>query len=367
MANMAQAIRMALHVGETKLGVSDIFGEDVGPPLGGAFTVTQGLEKAWNSPLDERGIVGMAIGIGYTGTRCVAEVQFCDYILNTMDLLKQAGLVHWSSNGDFNLPIVVMTPHGAGIHGSIYHSHSFDGFATHMPGWKVVCPSTPLDAYGLMLSAIQDPNPVLYLKPKALLRTRGEERIPGEPEDERKLREMIDKPVGRNADPDWTPTWPKLELHEVPIGKARVLRSGTHATVVGYSRQIQMAAKAADELAKEGLTFDVIDLRTLFPYDWDTVAESVEKTRRLLVINEDTEVTNFGEHIIRRTCDDLFYHLEARPRLLAAANVPGIGICPILEKATVPQPADVLQAMREVATERGLASERGPRLVEAQR
>jgi 2-oxoisovalerate dehydrogenase E1 component beta subunit len=214
MANMAQAIRMALHHGEKNLGVTDIFGEDVGAPLGGAFTATQGLETAWNSPLDERGIISTAIGLGLAGDRCVAEIQFCDYIFNTIDLLKIAGNMLWTSNGQYNMPIVVMTPVGAGIRGSVYHSHSFDSWATRLPGWKVVMPSNPLDAYGLMVSAIKDPNPVLFLKPKALLRVRGEELIPGEP-DEKTLKSMIDAPIGDRS--KWKARWPEIGEYEVPI------------------------------------------------------------------------------------------------------------------------------------------------------
>jgi len=360
MANMAQAIRMALHVAERELELKDVFGEDVGAPLGGAFTCTQGIECAWNSPLDERGIIGMAIGIGLAGERCVAEIQFCDYILNTIDHLRLAGMMHWSTRGQFNLPIVVRTPVGAGIHGSIYHSHSFDTLATHLPGWKVVCPSTPLDAYGLLLSAIEDPNPVLFLEPKALLRIRGAELIPGEPSDPRELAKRIDKPVGPLGEQsDWEPDWPALTHYRVPIGKARLLHEGEQLTVLSYGRQAQMAASAALELEKEGIHCDVLDLRSLFPYDWDAICQSVERTKRLLVINEDSEVTNFGEHLIRRVCDELFYSLDARPRLLAAANVPGVGLSPALEEATVPQPDDVLEAMRACATERGRGAATG--------
>src|SRR6187551_451877 len=166
MATMAQAVRMALHFGETHLGVTDVFGEDVGPPLGGVFTATQGLKTAWNTPLDERGIIGMAMGIAMTGEKCVAEIQFGDYIFNTIDLLKIAGNTLWVSNGNYPMPMVVMTPTGAGIRGSIYHSHSFDAWASRLAGWKVVMPSNPLDAYGLLLSCILDPNPCLFLKPK---------------------------------------------------------------------------------------------------------------------------------------------------------------------------------------------------------
>src|SRR6187397_1396976 len=129
MANMAQAIRMALAYGEQRLGVTDVFGEDVGPPLGGVFTVTQGLKTAWNSPLDERGIVGMAYGLALAGQKPVAEVQFCDYIFNTIDLLKLVGNSSWASNGAFPMNLTVMTVSGAGIHGSLYHSHSFDAMA----------------------------------------------------------------------------------------------------------------------------------------------------------------------------------------------------------------------------------------------
>src|SRR6476646_10793314 len=189
MATMIQAIRMALAYGEQNLGVTDVFGEDVGPPLGGVFTGTQGLKTTWNTPLDERGIVGMAIGLALAGRKPVAEIQFCDYAFNTIDLLKIAGNTYWSTGGDWNVPLVLMTPVGAGIRGSIYHSHSFDAQATRMPGWKIVMPSTPRDAYGLLLSAIADGNPVMYLKPKALMRVRHTpgENVPGEPSDEKVL------------------------------------------------------------------------------------------------------------------------------------------------------------------------------------
>ncbi|MFZ5471554.1 MAG: alpha-ketoacid dehydrogenase subunit beta [Myxococcota bacterium] len=347
MANMAQAIRMALHYAEEKLGVTDIFGEDVGPPLGGVFTCTQGLKTAWNSPLDERGIIGMAMGLALAGQRPVAEIQFCDYIYNTIDLLKLAGGTHWSSNGQFNLPMVVMTPVGSGIRGSIYHSHSFDATATHIPGWKIVMPSTPLDAYGLMLSACQDRNPVMYLPPKALLRIKGEELIPGEPTDERALSKMIDAPLGDRS--RWTPQWPVLEGYKVPIGEAKVVRAGSQLTVVSYGRTLPLCAKAAAALAEEGVDAEVIDLRSLWPYDWEAVKRSVSKTGRVLYVNEDTEVTNFGEHLLRRTVEELFYELYAPPKLLAGKFVPGIGLADALEMASVPQLADITEAIRALA------------------
>jgi 2-oxoisovalerate dehydrogenase E1 component beta subunit len=351
MANMAQAIRMALHYGEEYLGVTDIFGEDVGPPLGGVFTCTQGLKTAWNSPLDERGIIGAAMGLALAGQKPVAEIQFCDYIFNTIDLLKLAGNSNWSTNGQFPLNMTVMTPVGAGIHGSIYHSHSFDAWASRLPGWKIVIPSTPRDAYGLLLSAIEDPNPVLFMHPKALLRIRGEELIPGEPADEKELKERIDAPVG-DARKGWTPKWPELQFAPVPIGQAKIVREGSAATVVTYARHVHLAKKVADKLSAEGMgDVEVIDLRTIYPYDWATISASIQKTGRVLFLNEDTEITNFAEHLLRRTIEEHYYQLRARPRVLAGAHVPGIGLAPTLEERSVPQEHDIERELTQLLKE----------------
>ena len=352
MATLVQAVRMALHYGETHLGVTDIFGEDVGPPLGGVFTATQGLETAWNSPLDERGIVGTAMGIAYAGGRPVAEIQFCDYGFNTFDLLKVAGNQRWASAGNFDMPIVLMTPSGSGIHGSLYHSHSFDSWVSRLAGWKIVTPARPIDAYGLMLAAIIDPNPVMVLLPKALLRVRGEERIPGEPEDENRLKTMIDAPVGDRT--DWQPCWPKLEEHIVKLGQARIARPGSDATVVAYGRLLPICKQAADQLSQEeGYDIEVIDLRSIFPYDWPMIQASIHKTGRVLFINEDTEVTNFAEHLLRRTIEEHFYDLLVRPRVLQGQHVPGIGLNEVYEMNTVPQlptiKSELTSMMREAA------------------
>jgi 2-oxoisovalerate dehydrogenase E1 component beta subunit len=349
MANMAQSIRMALHYAEQNLGLVDIFGQDVGMPLGGVFTATQGLETTWNTPLDERGIIGTSIGIAMTGERCVAEIQFVDYIFNTIDLLKIAGNTHWVSNGNYTLPLVVMTPVGAGIFGSVYHSHSFDAWATRLPGWKVVMPSNPLDAFGLMISAIEDPNPVLYLKPKALMRVKGEELIPGEPADEKKLKSMIDAPIGDRK--QWRAQWPKLEKYAVPIGKAKITREGEQVSVVTYGRHVLMANAVADELKNDNISVEVIDLRSLYPYDWSCIRESIRKTKRVIFLNEDTEVTNFGEHLVYRTVQELFYELHAKPRVVAGKNLPGIGLHPNLEEASVPQKEDIKRNILEILEE----------------
>jgi 2-oxoisovalerate dehydrogenase E1 component beta subunit len=350
MATLVQAVRMALHYGEEHLGVTDIFGEDVGPPLGGVFTATQGLKTAWNSPLDERGIIGAAMGIAYAGGRPVCEFQFCDYAFNTIDLLKVAGNQRWAGAGQFDMPIVVMTPSGSGIRGSLYHSHSFESLASRLAGWKIVMPSSALDAYGLMLSAIADPNPVMVLLPKALLRVRGEQPLPGEPADESELKAMIDAPVGDRS--NWKPRWPDLKPYFVPLGTARLVREGTSATVVSYGRTLPLCVQAADDLkAEKGLTFDILDLRSIFPYDWKAISTSIQKTGRVLFVNEDTEVTNFGEHLLRRTIDEHFYDLLVRPRVLQGKHLPGIGLNQVYEQNSVPQLPQIKKALDDIATD----------------
>jgi 2-oxoisovalerate dehydrogenase E1 component beta subunit len=350
MATLVQAVRLALHYGETHLGVTDIFGEDVGPPLGGVFTATQGLRTVWNSPLDERGIVGAAMGIAYAGGRPVFEIQFCDYAFNMIDLLKVAGNQRWASAGTYDMPIVMMTPTGSGIRGSLYHSHSYESWATRLTGWKIVMPSNALDAYGLMLSAIIDPNPVMVLLPKALLRVRGDRLIPGEPEEEEELKKRIDAPVGDRS--NWEPDWPDVQEYLVPLGKAELVREGTSATIISYGRTMPMCVLAADEIqGSEGHTFDVIDLRSLFPYDWPAIRQSIMKTGRVLIVNEDTEVTNFGEHLLRRIVEEHFYDLLVKPRILQGKHLPGIGLNQVYETHTVPQANDIREAMLELVHE----------------
>lgn len=348
MATLAQAIRMALHYGEENLQLKHVFGQDVGPPLGGVFTATQGLKTAWNTPLDERGIIGAAMGLAMAEQRCVAEIQFCDYIFNAIDLIMLAGKTCWASCGDWNLPMTVMTPVGSGIRGSIYHSHSCDALMTHIPGWKIVMPSNPKDGYGLLISCLKDPNPTLYLAPKALMYVNGEELIPGEPKTG--LKALIDKPVNKAEAAVWQPQWPpELTDYAVPLGKGKIVREGTDITVVSYGRTVHLCAKAADQLAAEGIHAEIIDLRSLWPYDWEMISHSISKTQCVLFVNEDMEVTNFGEHLIRRTIDEHFYHLAAPPRLLAGAFIPGIGLAHSLETASVPQLSSILTHIRALA------------------
>jgi 2-oxoisovalerate dehydrogenase E1 component beta subunit len=245
---------------------------------------------------------------------------------------------------------VLMMPSGSGIRGSLYHSHSFESWASRLAGWKIVMPSNPRDAYGMMLSAIVDPNPVMVLLPKALLRVRGEALIPGEPTDADVLKQMIDAPLGDRS--RWQPRWPPVEEYFVPFGEAALVGEGSTATVVSYGRTLPLCVQAADQLAAEhGLTFDVIDLRSIFPYDWKAISRSVERTGRVLIVNEDTEVTNFGEHLLRRVIDAHFYDLLVRPRVLLGKHVPGIGLNQVYEQNTVPQLPQVKAAMHAVATE----------------
>lgn len=348
MATMVQAIRMALHYGEKHLELKDIFGEDVGPPLGGVFTATQGLKTTWNTPLDERGIIGTAIGIAMAGQRCVAEIQFADYIFNTIDLLKLGGNNLWCSHGQFPLSLVLMTPNGAGIHGSIYHSHSFDSWAVRIPGWKVVCPSNAVDAYGLMISAILDPNPIMYLKPKALLRVKTQKKLPGEPKDEKKLKQMIDAPIGSKRK-DWKPQWPDLEEYKVPIGKGNIVQTGEDITVVSFGRSLYLSQQAIKNM---DISVELIDLRSLYPYDWQMIKKSFLKTQRLLIINEDTEVANFGEHLAYRAVQEGFYHLLAPPVVLAGKQIPGVGLHKVLEEATIPQVSDIQNEIQKLVSKK---------------
>src|SRR5262249_27084595 len=197
---------------------------------------------------------------------------------------------------------------------------------------------------------IADPNPVMVLLPKALLRVRGDKRIPGEPDDDNLLKDMIDAPVGDRS--NWQPRWPEVQEYFVRLGTAALVREGADATVVSYGRTLPLCVQAADQLGQEtGLSFDVLDLRSIFPYDWKAISQSALKTGRVLIVNEDTEVTNFGEHLLRRVIEEHFYDLLVRPRVLLGKQVPGIGLNQVYEQNSVPQLPSIKTAMHAVATE----------------
>lgn len=336
MATIAHAIRLALRYAETELGLTDVFGQDVGPPLGGVFTLTRDLESAWSTPLDERGIVGTAAGQAMIGAGpVVCEIQFGDYLLNTIDLLRLIGNTCWSTAGQFPMPLVLMTPVGGGIHGGIYHSHSVESELCRLPGWRVVMPTTAPDAFGLLVSALLDGNPVAYLVPKALIRRPGE-RLPGEPDD---LRPRLEPPGGQRLE-GWTPDWPDtLAPFAVPIGPPRVARRGSDLTVLTWGRMVSEVLQAAPDDGR----VEVLDLRTLAPLDTDAIAESVGRTGQLLVVTEDRARISLGEHVLRVVQE------RAAPRvarLLAGRDVPGIGLSQALEDYALPTAGDLRAAIK---------------------
>ena len=344
MATIAQAIRLALRYAETDLGLRNVFGQDVGPPLGGAFTVTQGLESAWNSPLDERGIVGTAAGLAMMGETSVCEIQFGDYILNTIDLLRLVGNTCWSTGGQFPMPMVLMTPVGAGPHGGIYHSHSIESILSHLPGWKIVLPSTSRDAYGLMVSALLDGNPVAYLIPKALALLPGDP-LDGEPPD---LKRRINAPVRERE--SWRPDWPEIPAFATPLGRLARRLEGDRLTVVSYGRMVRVVEDALARLpeARTAGCVDLLDLRTIVPFDLEGVVDSVRRTGSLLVVNEDSDQTNFGEHVVRVVNEAVS---PRRAVLLGARHLPGIGLAQPLEDYTLPSVERVREAIDRLLPE----------------
>ena len=297
-----------------------LIGEDIGA-YGGAFKVTKGFQQEFgewrviDAPLAETAIVGAATGAALVGMRPVAEMQFADFVSCAWDhLVTVAAKQHYRAGTA--VPIVVRLPSGGGFSGGPFHSQNPESSFAHIPGLKIACPATPADAKGLLASAIEDPNPVLYFEHKHLYR-----RIKGEVPDER---------------------------FTVPFGKASVHHEGDDVTVVTWGAMVHTAAEAAKRLEDEGLGVEVLDLRTIMPWDRDAVLRSVERTSKALVLHEDTRTAGFGAEIAATIAEEVFEHLDAPVKRLAAPDTP-VPFSPPLEKRFIPQVEDVVGALRSLA------------------
>jgi 2-oxoisovalerate dehydrogenase E1 component len=297
-----------------------IIGEDVGP-FGGAFKVTKGLFEKYgphrviDAPIAESAIVGGAVGAALMGQVPVVELQYTDFIYPAMDqIVNEAAKYHWK--GGKPVPMVIRGPSGAGLRAGPFHSISPEGMLAHHPGIKVVVPSTPIAAKGLLRAAIRDPNPVVFLEHKKLYRSVKESLPPG----------------------DW----------EIELGKARIVREGDDVTIVTWGAMVHTALEAAERLAADGIEPEIIDLQTVTPLDWDAVFASVAKTSRLVVVQEDVPFASVASEIAARVAADAFWDLDA-PVVRVTPPHTHIPFAAVLEDAFVPQADDVFEAVRKLA------------------
>jgi 2-oxoisovalerate dehydrogenase E1 component beta subunit len=328
--NMIQALNSALDVMMAKDANVLSFGEDAGY-FGGVFRVTDGLQKkhgltrSFDAPIAEGGIVAVAIGMGAYGLRPVVEVQFADYIYPGFDqIVSEAARIRYRSAGDFTVPITIRTPYGGGIFGGQTHSQSPEALFAHVAGIKTVIPSSPYDAKGLLIAAIEDDDPVIFLEPK---------RIYNGP-----FNGHHDQPVQ---------AWSKFSESNVPdghyvipLGKGAVVREGKDITIVAYGTMVHVAKAAAEE---SGIDAEVVDIRTIVPLDIDTIAASVKKTGRCVILHEATRTSGFGAEIAAQVQETCFYHLEAPIERVTGWDTP---YPHAFEWQYFPGPARVIEAMR---------------------
>jgi len=330
--NMIQAVNSAMSTMMARDASVVVFGEDVGY-FGGVFRATEGLQKTYgkhrcfDTPIAEGGIVGAAIGMGAYGMRPVVEIQFADYIYPAFDqLASEAARIRYRSAGDFGVPITVRSPYGGGIFGGQTHSQSPEGLFTHVVGLKVVIPSTPYDAKGLLISAIECDDPVMFFEPK---------RLYTGPFD------------GRHQDAvkPWS-AHPASEVPEghyrVPLGKAAVVRPGNDVTVLAYGTMVHVAVAAAID---SNVDAEVIDLRSLIPLDVETIANSVNKTGRCIIVHEATRTSGFGAELAAIVQQQCFFQLEAPIERVTGWDVP---YPHAFEWHYFPGPERVAAAMRQV-------------------
>ncbi len=300
-----------------------IVGEDVGP-RGGVFRVTQGLfekygeQRVIDSPLAELSIVGVGIGAALYGMRPICEIQFADFIHPAFNqIINEAAKMCYRSNGQWTVPLVIRAPYGGGIGGGLYHSQSVEAFFAHIPGLKVVIPSNPYDAKGLLKSAVRDPNPVLYFEPK-----KGYRLIRGQiPEDEGLL---------------------------VPIGEAQVSRPGTDLSLFAYGMMHHYCLQAAEMVAEEGIEVEVVDLRTLLPLDKSTVLNSVRKTGKALIVYEDNLTGGYGAEVAAVIAEKAFTDLDGPVRRLGGPDVPAMPYSHPLQDWFMPNPDKIATAIRDL-------------------
>ena len=316
----AQAINEALREEMKKDPTVFIAGEDVGL-MGGVFGVTGGLledfgeERVRDTPITEAAIVGSAIGAAVTGMRPVIELMFIDFTAVAMDqIVNQAAKMRYMFGGKATLPLTIRTCAGAGFSASAQHSQSLEAWFAHTPGLKVVMPSTPQDAKGLLKAAIMDNNPVIFIEHKLLYGKKGE------------------VPEGE---------------YTIPLGKAQILREGKDLTLISWSRMVDICLSAADILSKEAIKAEVIDLRTLVPLDKEAIFSSVEKTGRVIIVHEACLTGGFGGEIAALIADEAFDSLDAPIKRVAAPDVP-IPFNPVLEKHYLPDEEKILRAARQI-------------------